>query len=286
MSHRGVKYKYASNPRPSMMKHLLAIAMLMLIVVSCGPTQEAAPVQAPAPQAAPAQPSAPTTVEKAPSASPTTEPSTVVVEKQPTAAPKEVPPAPTTTVAPTYPSEMTPEVKALLEKADAKVKSYGYTLASPPDQLARDAWKIKGSKIRIELFEDNYVEADTNFDTIFIDTATKTAVGACLSQRTTRCAQRNKQFDLDYDDVIKKTPYQWLKEIPTAPKLVSTELIYDRKASVVEYLKDGQKITLWIDQFSGLPVRTQVGEDRKSRYEFRYLELNSMSDELVTLPTK
>ena len=85
----------------------------------------------------------------------------------------------------------------LNKRADKKIKSYSYTLAPPPDQLARDKWSVKGTKIKVELYDDNYVEPDTYFDTIFIDSETKTADGYCLSQRTTRCAEPGQHFDLD-----------------------------------------------------------------------------------------
>lgn len=277
-----------------MRKILLAI-MLVVLIMGCAP-QTAAPTEptpevkevVPEPKDEPA-PAQTTVVEKAgqPAPSTPTDDSTVIVEKQPeTITPEsgDVPAAPSTVKEETVSSEISPQVKDLLERADRKVKSYSYTLAPPPDQLARDKWMVRGSKVRVELFDDNYVEPDTYFDNIFIDTSAKTAVGVCLSQRTTRCAEAGQEFEVAYDDVMVKTPYQWLKSVSGTPKIISTELLYDRKMDVIEYKSGGKTIRQWIDQFSGLPVRVQVGEDKNSRTEFRYLAINSVTEEEIAKP--
>lgn len=214
------------------------------------------------------------------------EPAAVVVEQPETkSVTPEVPPSPVEQKVKVVESaEMSTEVKELLSRADSKIKSYSYTMAPPPDQLARNQWLIKGTKIKVELYEDNYVEPDTYFDTMFLDAETKTADGYCLNQRTTRCAQPGQHFDLDYNDVYEKTPYQWLKEVKGVPKIISSEVVYDRRVSVIEYKDGSDTYKQWIDQFSGLPIRVERNGSREGRWEFRYLAINNVLDSDIRQP--
>jgi len=213
------------------------------------------------------------------------EQATVVVEKQPEESlePKETPPSPVVQEQ-SVSTEISAEVKELLARADSKIKSFSYMLAPPPDQLARDKWLVKGTKIKVELYNDNYVEPDTYYDNIYLDTENKVADGFCLNQRTTRCAEPGQHFTLDYADTYQKSPYQWLKEISGTPKIISSEVVYDRRVSVVEYEKDGSTYRQWVDQYSGLPIRIEKDGERTSRWEFRYLAINNVLDSDLVKP--
>lgn len=232
---------------------------------------------------------APEEVEPEPKSTAEEEP-VVVVEPTPEEVPKkteaEVPPAPISEEESMADGEMSEEIKSILVKADKKVKSYSFTYAPPPGNLARDVWKIKGNKIKVELFDDNYVTPDTYYDTVFIDTTKKTAIGVCVSQRTTRCAEQNQRFDLDYDSIIITTPYQWLKSIKYA-EMFGSQMIYDRIVSVVAYETAGKKYKQWIDDFSGLPVKVSIKDGFKETfYDFRYLAVNNVEDADLLPPEK
>ena len=197
------------------------------------------------------------------------------------------PPAPTTITEVDKPAEsLSPELEALLGKADEKVKNikgksggYQFLYAPPPGNLARDKWFIKGNKIVVKLYEENVVQAYLNYDTIYLDTSAKTAEAYCEDKRSPRCPDKNKQFSVDYNEVIIKTPYQWLKEIKTG-EIVSGEMLWDRKVEVVEYTEGNTVYKQWIDGFSGLPVKVRIkrsGQDPEE-YQFRDLAVNTVID--------
>ena len=262
----------------SMRKIILAILML-IIVIGCAPTTPVEPTDS-TPDVKEVEERIDqveeklTTVEKKMEEKEPEE-ATVIVEKQqePIAESvvesKDAPAAPSIVKEKELSTEIEPRMKDLLTRADKKVKSFSYLLAPPPDQLGRNKWYVKGSQIRVELYDDNYVEPEIYYDNIFIDTIKKTAVGVCVSQRTARCAKPGQEFTQDYGDTMVKTPYQWLKSIKGTPKIISTELLYDRKVDVVEYKDGSDTVTQWVDQFSGLTVRVQIGDDKRTRTEFR-----------------
>ena len=191
---------------------------------------------------------------------------------------------PTTITEVDKPAEsLSPELEALLGKADEKVKNikgksggYQFFYAPPPDNLARDMWFIKGNKIVVKLYEENVVQADLNYDTIYLDTSAKTAEAYCEDERSPRCPDKNKQFSVDYNEVMIKTPYQWLKEIKTG-EIVSGEMLWDRKVEVVEYTEGNTVYKQWIDGFSGLPVKVRIGRGPDAEeYQFRDLAVNTV----------
>lgn len=218
------------------------------------------------------------------------EPSVIVEsgEKEEKEAEAEVPPAPVADSTKQLSDEMSDEVKELITKADNKVTSYQFTLAEPPLNLARDVWKVKGTRIKVQLYDDNFVTPGTYFDSIYIDTAKKIAKGFCESQKTVRCADPDQVFDLDYDEVMIKTPYQWVKSIKAPAELISTEMLWDRKVMVVQYMEDGVRIKQWIDGFSGLPVKIELKQEGKDPIEwgFRYLAINNVLDKELEMVQK
>ena len=253
-------------------------------VASVQPAPVAAPMPAPLPPLT--QEPQPVIVVPAPVETPalnTTPP--VVVPPKPVVTPKAVPAE--TPVAPTpvkkeFVEGTSEKLQELLGLADKKVKSYEFVFAPPPDNLARDHYYIKGTKVRISLYQLNYFKQDNYYDTVFVDTVKKTATGYCEGLRPGRCFNTSQFYTLPYAEWSKtKTPYQWLKEIPFG-EIVGSENVYDRPAFKVYYEKDGIMKWFWLDSFSGLPVRIieQKG-DRETKYEFRYLAVNSVTDDFV-----
>jgi len=202
-------------------------------------------------------------------------------EKDEQEAESEVPPAPMPTQPEASFGEMDDDIKYLLGRADEKIKSYKFTYAAPPLNLARDVWYIKGTRLKVDLFEENWVTLGEYFDTIFIDTAKKTAVGYCQSPKTTRCADAKERYEQDYEEVMITTPYQWVKQIPNQVEKVSTEMLWDRKVTVLKYMLNGKEYKQWIDNFAGLPLKVQEKQEGKDpiQWGFRYLSVNSVSDD-------
>jgi len=192
-----------------------------------------------------------------------------------------VPPAPIPSQPKAVEGDVDEDILLLLNRADEKITSYKFTYAAPPQNLARDVWNLKGTRIKVELFDENWITHDEYFDTIYFDTAKKTAVGFCQHPKTARCADVDKEYDVDYEEAMIKTPYQWVKSIPLAGvEKVSTEMLWDRKVSVLRYMEGEKEYKQWVDNFAGLPVRVQEKEVGKDPviWDFRYLSVNGISD--------
>lgn len=254
------------------MKKLIGILAVLLFVVACAPQQ--APETEPEP--APAQPEP---------VAPEAEPAVTVVapEPTPTAGPspeKEEEPAPT---------QLSKELAALLKKADQKVKSYRYLLGEPPNNLLLDTYYIKGSKIKIDLYEYDPYDLAEYFDTVYLDDETSTAVGYCKSRQ--RCQSKEldntvRTFELDYHKYRKTTPYEWLKEIPDTAKIVGPQVHEARSTTLIEYDTDGAVVEMWIDDTYGLPVKivqTDASGEKKT-WNFNDFLANTLTDADISPP--
>ncbi len=292
------------------MRKIIAILLciILLAVSACeepdepvkNTTVEAQIVEAPSPaQPAVETPKAePPKINPLPPITPTEEPKTVpeikptLITPAPAPVPKPTPkPEPQvksseTPISPTPATEQyTPtdseELKTMMALPGKKVKSYDFVYAPPPDNLARDHYYIKGNRFRISLYNLRAYRTDTYYDTVYVDTTSKTAVGYCEGTVPGRCRNTSAVFDLSYADFLIKTPYQWLMEIPNG-EIRGSEKIFDRPSKEVYYEKDGVSRTLWLDEYSGLPLRV-IEEKRgnQTKYEFRYMSINAVTDDYV-----
>lgn len=181
---------------------------------------------------------------------------------------------------------LSPALAALKTKADAKVKSYSFLDAPPPDNLGRDTWYIKGHKIRIMRFIGEYFNPESHYDNIYLDAKEKTAYGYCESEEEGICPIRNKRFILDYNELMVQTPYQIVKSIPYG-EIITSELLWDRMYQVASYLKEGIKYKIWIDSFSGLAARVEKynpDDELIDRHDFRKIQINNVEDATVEPP--
>lgn len=245
---------------------ILIIALLAISIAGCQ-KQAVTPVQ----QNQPSQPAAQ-------AQQPTTSGNTA-------ATPTETPVAPTP--AETVPGKtMGVILKKLIGLADQKVKSYSFYYAPPPDNLARDRYFIKGNKIHILGYSVNVMRHSDYYDNVYLDTSTKTGVAYCLSLDT-RCRQQGQAFEIGYDEVMIKTPYQWIKDIKYGD-VTGSESIDDRLTKKVQYEANGVKYTQWIDETYGLPLRVLVEKPGKEpqQYDFKDMAYNGVSDDELLPPVK
>ncbi len=247
------------------MKNLFVALALLLLVVGCAK----APV---VDTAAPAK-----TGELPPSAAPTAEENAAVERVVVPAVEEEVAPPPVV-------AKNTPDVEAVLERSREKVTSYEFYLAPPPDNLARDKYKVKGTKVKVELYEVNAYNPEEYFDTLYLDYAKRTAWSYCLRKDSIQCSGVRDGKQVPFDKVAIKLPMQYLAEIAGAKK-IGSETLYDRQTVKLSYEVNGEPYTTWVDQYSGLPVRVVIGDARDApKWEFRELAINALFDEDVTAP--
>ncbi len=244
------------------MKHVLTIIALLLVLVACAPVQPPAPA-APVPAAQPAQP---------------------VVQP---AAPAEIPPAPIA-----VPAEPTPvisrELEDLLKRADQRLKSYQYLELIIPTKKQPDMIYVKGTKIKIKLYEYDPYIPENYLDHIYLDTATKSIVGRCENRKRCTWPQgdntKKDYTDLNYANYKPKTPYEWLKEIPPTARILGPEVHENRETTKLEYDRGGVKTQMWVDNSYGVPLEIQLtpSAGQKVTYKFNDMQFNTIADRDVT----
>lgn len=243
------------------MKYATIITLLLLILAAC---TQAAPPATPEP-AAPTAPTAPTAQPPAAAPGPT---------------PVEVKPMPTSSK----------ELQDLLSRADQKVKSYKYLELILPDKKQPDTVWVKGSKIKIKMYEYEPYDPATYFDTVYLDTAAKSIIGRCESNKrciTIREDNTKKEWtDLDYDKFRPVTPYERLKQIPTIAAITGPEVHESRSTTKVEYDEGGKHYIAWIDDTFGIPLEIQVmtSDGERTTYKYNDPQFNTVTDADVTPP--
>lgn len=272
------------------MKRLPFLVLLVIglfIMAGCGLTtedKEQSPGQsAPAPEpVAPVEPEL--NAPSAPAAVPVPEPELPEPELLPVPAPEKVASEPEEQE-PSYPSSASgyadQRVADLFER-HKKTESYSFYYAtSELWNLLRDQYFIKGSRIKIKLYEPNQWNRRSYFDTVYLDTTAKTAEAYCESRERERCTDNTKKSDVLYDDYTIRTPTDWLLSIPSNAQVIGGEQVEDRAAIVVDYPRaDGATVRISVDKFSGTPIMVQVYqgdvENLIERYLFKEISVNSV----------
>ena len=167
--------------------------------------------------------------------------------------------------------EMTDDVKELLAKASKKVKSYSYYHYGPETGQLSYHLFAKGNKTKIIPPERVKVRENEFYDTIYLNTETKTALAYCESLDTLICPDTSKEFKLSYNGTYIKTPLDWLNEIEYAERL-SEETMQDRKTIKLDSDEVG---TVWIEDYYGIPF--QLEKDGKN-YRFETMIFNQVKD--------
>jgi len=177
------------------------------------------------------------------------------------------------------------ELKELLRRADEKVTSYSYLYGGPETAgYFKDTYVIKGDKMLIKVYEEDYYVQTDYYDRMYIDFATKTATGCCVTRN--RCISHNvdntvKVFELDLNAIsIPKTPYQWVKEI-TYATIVGPETFDERSVTAIKYTRgDGTEVRMKLDDTYGMPHQVVImkGEQQIAKYQFNDMVFNAYKD--------
>ena len=199
----------------------------------------------------------------------------------------QTPPAPSPAPVQVQQSTLSPELKALMDKADKKIISYQYLYSEPPENRFLNTFYIKGNKIKIKLYEYDPYKIDEYFDTVYLDSTTKTAIGKCENKK--RCLSQKidntvKTFSVNYGDYYEKTPYEWLKGIKTAV-IVGPQILDTRTTTLIKS-EEGNTVTdYWIDDTYGLPLKIVITKDGKAEmYKFNDATYNHLTESDVTAP--
>ncbi|PIY60226.1 hypothetical protein COY95_02875 [Candidatus Woesearchaeota archaeon CG_4_10_14_0_8_um_filter_47_5] len=234
---------------------ILLSVMLMLLAGGCAknsPAQPPSQNSAPSPSESAAPPETPVPPDSSPSHAPD-QPESAAPSPAPPASEFDRPPTPE----PEEPQQpgltLPPEVLALKEKS-AKVTTMRYVYQDPTIAPGKWQFYIFGKKIKIKLPQKAPDNPATNFDTIYMDTEKKAAVAYCEDTDKIRCPDPLKNFSVSYSEYYKKTPYQWIQEVPYATTKTG-ESIDGRETLLVVYDKGGATYSLNVDTYYGLPLR-------------------------------
>lgn len=279
---------------------LILISMMILasvLLTACVPSEsdyppedtntiKVIPDQMPPAVPSPSAPSAPI-----PTDSPTAPAVSAPAGPAPTTTTPATSPAPTQ-VQPTAPTQMDPKVKDLVERARKKANlGYSFYFTTTDNwELWRDKYFVKGDEIKIKLYQVNLYDKKNYFDTVYMNSREKSALGYCEDPSSIRCIDPNREFKLAYDDFMIKMPMDWISEIETTKAIwVGSEQVDERLSHVVEYPRvGGLRVRVWVDSFSGIPVQVIVYgedlEDVRERYGFRDLTVSVSSTQVRHQP--
>jgi hypothetical protein len=253
------------------MKKFWIFGMIMLLfLAACAPAPEKPEEKAP-----PVEEKAPPMEEKAPEPEVGREPpvrplpSERVDEGIPT-------PEPTEVVAPKV--TMSPQLRDLLKRADEKLSSLQYLYGgTDTGNLFLDTYFVKGTKMKIKKYSEDYYVREGYYDTIYYDLG----VGCCETQN--RCKSHNvdntgKKFDVDVTlEKIPKSPYQWIKEVPATAQIIGPQTFNQRSVTYIKYTDaNGQQVEMWVDDTYGVPHKVIVGETVK--HQFNDMLFNGLKD--------
>ncbi len=266
------------------MKKMWIVCALFILLVACAPAAEKPAEDSEVTKETVSEPTVGRKPPVRPLPSDNVDEGQTIVQPETTTQPSEPsvgPSGPETTV---VSQELSPELRDLLKRADEKVSNLKYLFGgTDTGNLFTDGYAIKGTKLVIYKYEEDYYVREGYYDTVFVDTSAKTAVGCCIDK--SRCLSINvdntgKKFDVDYASLnIPKTPYQWVKEIKTGT-IVGPQTFNSRSVTYVKSMRDdGAEIQLWIDDTYGVPHKVVVVKDgQEKKYQFNDMTFNSLKD--------
>lgn len=174
---------------------------------------------------------------------------------------------------------MSEELSELLAKAEQKVTSMYYLFYGPPQDHIGYGFYVRGEKMKVSLPARVRFDEGRHYDTVYLNTDTKLAYGYCEAPE---CADKETAFTVKYKDYIKETPFDKLKLVEYG-EIKGDETVENRKTKVVEF--EGKNVSgkMWIDTYSGLPLKVEeVVEGETIKTEYRSLSVNSVMEEDVT----
>ncbi len=247
--------------------------ILMLFLAACAPApvkpevkapplEEKLPEAPPAPEVGIKPPARPLPSERVDQGAPTQPKTEVVAESKVT---------------------MSPALRDLLKRSDEKLSSLQYLYGGTETKdLFLDTYYVKGTKMKIKKYSEDYYVREGYYDTIYYD------LGVACCEEPSRCKSHNvdntgKKFDVDASTLqIPKSPYQWIKEVPASAQIVGPQTFNSRSVTYIKYTDDkGQQVEMWVDDTYGVPHRVIAGE---AKYQFNDMLFNGLKDSNFDAP--
>lgn len=184
--------------------------------------------------------------------------------------------------------ELNPKIKDLLKRKNDKLKSvqflYGGTATG---NLFLDTYMIKGEKVKVKKFSEDYYVRDGYYDTVYVNEA----IACCEEQK--RCESHNVDntnvsFEPSEKDMaVPKTPMQWMDEIQPNAEVIGPQTVDERSVTYLVYTnKQGQEVHMWVDDTYGVPHKVEIreGETMVEKHQYNDMRFNSLTEEAFEPP--
>ena len=166
--------------------------------------------------------------------------------------------------------DLSKDAQALFDKA-AKTKNIQFNFFYSGDPTTQNKYYVNRDYVKITLVGKSYFDKDKPYDTVYLDLKAGKASAYCESDAEDLCADRNKKYDVNYEDFRLRTPYQWLDIISKAELTGRTKKIEGRTVKEATFQTQGKAGTIWLDSFFGLPLEVEMDGNK---YQFLNSAIN------------
>ena len=193
--------------------------------------------------------------------------------------------------------QMLPELQQLISKHNTMVQSMSFLYApvqllkSGPTVSPGSTYYVRGTKVRVDVWHQPSAPlfVTTNVDTVYLDTATQTAQGFCMSSLPTKCDVKGAGRQVQYGDYVIKLPLDWLSDIPADATMNNGITFQNIDTDRVRYAKDGKFYELLINSQNGIPLSAKAYSDSDysnlvGGVEYQNIIFNNLKDADVTPP--
>lgn len=210
-----------------------------------------------------AEPEAPETTTQGPEVSQTDLPS----DRTPSAQPVEEVEKP----------ELSAKIKAIIDKSEnIDSLEYSYSDWKKGEPGFYSHVYIKGDSIKHEFGSMQNIGTAEYYNAVYLDSETKEAIGYC--EKDNLCDGQQPVI-LEYSDFDTLTPFEVLEELEYGEETGSA-MFDDRDTKIIEYIKDGKKVRVWLWEYKGLPLKYEVTQDGEKVRTISYESLlyNNVAD--------
>lgn len=193
---------------------------------------------------------------------------------------------------PGEPSAQPEEEPELPEQIQDKISrfndqnSYSFYYTSSERGQITDKYSVRDNKAMIEVHEDSAYRPENRITNVYLDKTAQTAVGYCELEQEYNCVNQSVPRPASYSEWSIPWPEQWMNYIPASAEARGSEQISDRTTTKVTFQKDGSDWEIWLDSYSGLPVRVYEKQDGElvDEHHYRDLGINTVTEDQVTPP--
>jgi len=170
--------------------------------------------------------------------------------------------------------ELTPDAKVLLDKM-AKVTTVKFNYYTSSDPTVQDKYIVSKYRMKVELVNKVFFTPKELYDTIYLDFRNQDAAGYCERQSSETCSNKDKRYEVSYDDYKIRTPFQWYDLIEEASLTGRSKQVEGKTAKELNFKVDGIEGKIWVDSYYGVPLEVEhAGET----YKFENMYINDAKE--------